>query len=79
MAYQFNGWQTANGVKAITHMYKGIETPIDLYDALSSIWCEYTCAPRLRSRWSPEHFLKAEKRARYEYLKNHLLSREILR
>lgn len=55
MEYRFNGWQTAGSVKAINHLYKGIETPIDLYNALNSIWCEYTCAPRLRSRWSPEN------------------------
>ena len=151
MAYLFNGASTAAKVKAVTHIYKGIKTPIDLYDALSSIWCEYTCAPRLRGRWSPEnntcgqcsvtaflaqdifggdvygmqtkeggihcynvvdgitfdltseqfgneakelnyadsnnrkqerespdHFLKAEKRARYEYLKRHLSTKRAL-
>ena len=52
MAYNFYGWQTADRVKAINHIYKGIETPIDLYDALSSIWCADTCAPRMRSEWT---------------------------
>lgn len=28
-------------------------TPRDYYDILSIIWCEYTCAPRLRQGWSP--------------------------
>jgi nicotinamidase/pyrazinamidase len=55
MSYQFNGAATASKVRAVNHIYKGIETPLDLYDALSSVWCEYTCAPRLRSRWSPEN------------------------
>ncbi|MCR5694178.1 MAG: hypothetical protein K6G89_04310 [Clostridia bacterium] len=27
-------------------------TPRDYYDILSIIWCEYTCAPRLRPKWS---------------------------
>ncbi|MBO6046465.1 MAG: hypothetical protein J6P61_01810 [Erysipelotrichaceae bacterium] len=29
-----------------------IHTPRDLYDALDQLWCEYTCAPRLRNSWS---------------------------
>ena len=31
---------------AVTDEYKGIHTPVDLYDALSEIWCADTCAPR---------------------------------
>ena len=27
-------------------------TPRDIYDLLSNIWCEYTCAPRMRKDWS---------------------------
>ena len=30
-------------------------TPGDYYDILSNIWCEYTCAPRMRKDWSPEN------------------------
>ena len=30
-------------------------TPRELYDALSGIWCEYTCAPRMRNQWSEEN------------------------
>ncbi len=52
MAYSFYGWQTASNVKARNTEYKGIETPIDLYDALSSIWCADTCAPRMRPDWN---------------------------
>lgn len=52
--YQFWGWQTAD-VMPITMEYKGIETPKDLYDALSHIWCAKTCAPRMRNRWTKEN------------------------
>ena len=51
MSYNFYGWQRAL-VPAISEEYKGIDTPQDLYDALKYIWCEYTCAPRLRGDWS---------------------------
>ena len=54
MKYQFWGWQQA-GVPAITDQYPGIQTPIDLYDALSDIWCADTCAPRMRQDWTPEN------------------------
>lgn len=51
MDYKFYGWKYADA-RAITEEYKGIQTPRDLYDALSDIWCEYTCAPRMRENWS---------------------------
>lgn len=51
MNYKFFGWENAD-VPAVTDMYKNIETPRDLYDALSSIWCEKTCAPRMREDWT---------------------------
>lgn len=54
MKYSFYGWEQAI-VPAITEEYEGIRTPQDLYDALSSIWCEYTCAPRMRGDWSREN------------------------
>lgn len=54
MAYQFYGWETAN-VSAITDKYRKIKTPTDLYDALSSLWCAETCAPRMREEWTPEN------------------------
>ena len=47
MEYSFFGW--------VTDEYPGINSPRDLYDALSDIWCEYTCAPRLRDGWSKEN------------------------
>lgn len=54
MNYKFFGWENAD-VPAVTDMYKNIGTPRDLYDALSSIWCEKTCAPRMREDWTPEN------------------------
>ena len=47
--YKFYGWKTAN----ITD--KNGLTPRDYYDKLSDIWCEYTCAPRLREEWSEDN------------------------
>lgn len=52
--YSFWGWERANA-PAVNKEYEGIETPIDLYDALSRIWCADTCAPRMRDRWTPEN------------------------
>lgn len=53
--YNFYGWQDAQDVHALTDTYRGIDTPCDLYDALRNIWCEYSCAPRMRSAWSEEN------------------------
>ena len=52
--YKFYGCEYAD-VPAINDIYKGINSPYDLYDALSDIWCADTCAPRLRDEWSPEN------------------------
>ncbi len=52
--YNFYGWQNAD-VSAVSDDYPGISTPYELYDTLLNIWCEYTCAPRLREEWSPEN------------------------
>ena len=54
MEYSFFGWETADSA-LVTDEYPGINSPRDLYDALSDIWCEYTCAPRLRDGWSKEN------------------------
>lgn len=61
--YQFYGWQQAtvpilkeeSRPSDCQKKLRGIKTPQDLYDALSDIWCEYTCAPRLRGGWSEEN------------------------
>lgn len=54
MSYNFYGWQNAT-VPAMSEEYGDIGTPRELYDALLHIWCEYTCAPRLRGEWSQEN------------------------
>lgn len=54
MEYKFWGWQNAD-VRPITDEYKGIDSPIDLYNALTNIWCAETCAPRLRASWSKDN------------------------
>ena len=51
MKYNFYGWQDTK-VSPINEHYKKIENPRVLYDMLSNIWCEYSCAPRLRKDWS---------------------------
>ena len=52
--YKFYGWQTAD-CKPADPTYEKIQNPRHLYDILSEIWCEYTCAPRLREKWSREN------------------------
>ena len=54
MEYKFWGHEQTD-VFAVTEEYKGIRTPVDLYDALSEIWCADTCAPRMRQNWTPEN------------------------
>ena len=54
MDYRFFGWQTAD-LPAITTEYKGIQTPRDLYDALSEVWCRETCAVRMRMQWTKDN------------------------
>ncbi|MBO4863950.1 MAG: hypothetical protein J5517_06275 [Eubacterium sp.] len=54
MSYKFYGWERAT-VPAKNDIYKGINSPQELYDALLNVWCEYTCAPRLREEWSEEN------------------------
>ena len=50
--YHFYGWEQAN-VPAQNAIYKGIHTPLDLYDRLSEgVWRADTCAPRLRVHWT---------------------------
>lgn len=52
--YNFWGAEHADAT-AVTDEYRGIVTPIDLYDALSHIWCADTCAPRMRADWTKEN------------------------
>ena len=54
MGYNFYGWENA-AFPPINNDFKGISSPHKLYDALTEIWCEYTCAPRLRDKWSRDN------------------------
>jgi len=51
MAYNFYGWREAL-CPPVNDEFSCIADPHMLYDILSDIWCEYTCAPRLRDGWS---------------------------
>lgn len=51
MEYRFWGAEGAYAEAQICD-YKGIETPRDLYKALSHVWCADTCAPRMREDWT---------------------------
>jgi len=54
--YRFWGWENVGRDFARgSSRLEGINDPIELYDALSNVWCEYTCAPRLRHLWSEEN------------------------
>ena len=53
-AYKFYGADKAD-MKPELNLYPGIENPRDLYSRLMKIWCEYTCAPRLRENWSEDN------------------------
>ncbi len=59
MRYNFYGWEKADA-KPITDEYPGIGSPLDLYDALSDIWCAETCAPRMRNSWTKENMTKGQ-------------------
>lgn len=54
-SYEFFGWHDALNVRAVDDSYRGINSPCELYDALRHVWCEYTCAPRMRDMWSEEN------------------------
>ena len=54
MKYKFYGNETPD-VSPINNEYPKIKNQRDLYDALSTIWCEYSCAPRMRKDWSKEN------------------------
>lgn len=50
--YEFYGCEHSKNIKTITNEYPGIQTLMDLYDALNDVWCADTCAPRLREKWN---------------------------
>ena len=49
--YGFYGADTPD-VTPIAEEYKAVKNQRRLYELLSDIWCEYSCAPRLRPQWS---------------------------
>ncbi|MBO7390334.1 MAG: hypothetical protein J6U39_02710 [Clostridia bacterium] len=51
MKYSFFGADTP-AVKPIHPAFAEVRDQRHLYDLLSKVWCEYTCAPRLRPEWS---------------------------
>ncbi len=52
--YGFYGMDTKD-VPPVDEKYAVISDQRVLYDLLSDIWCPATCAPRMRSKWSPEN------------------------
>lgn len=54
MEYKFYGADNAYA-KPITDLYPNINSPRELYSALSELWSADTCAPRMRDRWTPEN------------------------
>ncbi|MBR5088598.1 MAG: lysophospholipase [Ruminiclostridium sp.] len=52
--YSFYGWENAD-VSPVDPEFASVRDPRVLYDLLSPLWCEYTCAPRLRSQWSSDN------------------------
>ena len=54
MQYNFYGCENVNNIHALDDSF-GVDTPLDLYDALRNIWCEYSCAPRMRQNWSEDN------------------------
>lgn len=55
MRYNFYGWENAEKITHSNKNFQKIKNPIDLYNALSKIWCEYSCAPRMRNEWSEDN------------------------
>ena len=50
--YKFYGHENVQNIKPISKAYPLVKNPLDLYDKMSDIWCEYSCAPRMRKNWS---------------------------
>ena len=55
MEYKFYGNEVTDEILNNSEIRPDIRNPKQLYDALLNIWCEYTCAPRLREEWSLEN------------------------
>ena len=55
MEYKFYHEKGLENIKPINGDFNFVKNPFDLYDRLSSIWCEYSCAPRMRKDWNKEN------------------------
>lgn len=54
MHYQFYG-NDSKPVSPINKDFYQIKDQRHLYDLLTGLWCEYTCAPRMREKWSKDN------------------------
>ena len=54
MKYAFYGADTP-ALTPIDPAFHAVGDQRRLYDLLSDVWCEYTCAPRLRPEWNKEN------------------------
>lgn len=54
MEFKFYGAEKAF-VKPIIGIYPNIDSPRELYIALSDIWSADTCAPRMRDKWTTDN------------------------
>lgn len=52
--YKFYGAETPD-VLPITEEFAAVKNQRVLFDLLDGIWCEYSCAPRLRKEWSKKN------------------------
>ena len=54
MRYHFYGNET-KPIHPTNPQFVKIKGQRHLYELLSEIWCEYTCAPRMREKWSKDN------------------------
>lgn len=54
MKYDYHGSEDT-GLRIDNPLYPKIHSPQEMYESLSEIWCEFTCAPRMRKDWSKEN------------------------
>lgn len=52
--YKFWGWENTDKIRPKEEFEK-LGNPKDFYDLLCKIWCQYTCAPRMRDEWTIEN------------------------
>lgn len=54
MKYGFYGSETKS-VTPINSEFKTIRDQRHLYELMQNVWCEYSCAPRMRKDWSKDN------------------------